>query len=85
MIGHLKADHWIDLYHLKRSLGGWSARGIENGGVQHSVADADDAEVWHLPFLRLISGPMAELFGRLLGSKVGKPTLLPGFMAPQPA
>ena len=34
-------------------------------------------------FLRPIFEPMAGLFGGLLGSKVRKPTMLPGFMAPQ--
>jgi IS5 family transposase len=85
VIGHLKSDHRMDRCHLKGSLGDslhavlcaagynirWLMRMILKYGIRH--------------FLRLIFGPMAGLFGGLLGSKVRKPTMLPGFMAPQAA
>ena len=85
VIGHLKSDHRMERCHLKGSLGDslhavlcaagynirWLMRMILKYGIRH--------------FLRLIFGPMAGLFGGLLGSKVRKPTMLPGFMAPQAA
>ena len=57
---------------------GQSARGIVCGRVQHSVADADDPEVWHPPFFAPDFWTDGWAVWGVLGSKVRKPTTASG-------